>query len=116
MKLVILRTSFLGILRPQGARSGLSDGVHRLALSTTVVMVDPTTLVMSTNQTGADEIGDGTTDVAPAGAPDPFTDFSIYRLCGPLGVFWQSVLCSKRRFDLFDDHKPTGIALRHRNQ
>ena len=103
-------------MRPKGPRGCLSDRVHRLTLSATIMVVYTVALIVSPDQTGADEIGDGATDIAPTRAPDPLTNLVVDRLCCLPWVLWQGVLRSERCFDLFDDDQATLIALCHRNE
>lgn len=63
----------------QPASRLVSDRVDRLTLSTSIVMVDPETLVVAADESDLDELGDRAAYVRPARLADALTNRLRYR-------------------------------------
>jgi len=113
-----LESKLIG-LSPAGVKGSpclVGDRVNRLALGTTVLVIDPVALIMPAHETGADELGDGATNICAAGLADTLSDLRIDDPVSSFRIDRESALGLKVLTNLVGDREPAGIALRYRHQ
>lgn len=99
---------------PEGCQSFGIYGINRLALAAAVSMILAPTRIMASQQTGADQIGHGATDIGLAGAMDAIANFGIEPGVSRLGVGLRCQTDSIGRAR--DETTAALLARRHRRQ